>query len=1015
MRRNKLLERQLHKLLPDDLKQADALQPFLDAISNSFNAFERDAELSERAFRITEEEYQDINTQLKQEIDIKKASIAKLRDAVAEISDTPLLEDDNELLHVATYLKEQISRRIETEQQLKDQKSFYEQILNQIPADIAIVDGQQRYLFVNPSAVRDPETRKWIIGKTDEDYRRYKNKPVKESEKRTQHFKEVVRMRSQQEWEERLITADGRVEYHLRVLHPVFNSSGLLDIMIIYGFNITERKKIEEKIKLSENRYRSIFDNSQALICTHDLNGIVIDINRSATQTFGYERGELTGMHLSDLLPEDKRAEFEASYLNTIRKEGKAEGIMVAISKEQKVLYLLYQNYLVNNEGETPYVIGFSQDITGRIEAERALRKSEEKYRSIIANMNLGLVEVDMQEQIIYANNSFCGMSGYESDELIGKNAASLFLKGANKDLGTDVMRRRKEGKSDAYEIKIKDKRGALKWWLISGAPVFDSEGIFKGSIGIHLDITAQKELEEELRHAKAEAEHSTQAKDIFLTNMSHEIRTPMNGILGISGLLAKTTLNEQQRFYLDNIKHAAKNLLVILNDLLDLSKIESGKVIMEYIAFSLKELVLNTSQVLKYRAEEKSLTIKVDYDENIAPALFGDPYRINQILMNLLGNAIKFTEQGSICISCIIVEDFPGRQQIRFAVTDTGIGMGPEFLEHLFDKFSQEDESVTRKFGGTGLGMSISRQLVEMMGGQIEVQSEKNKGTSFSFSLSFAKGKEQDLVKKEKMLLSNKVLSGKRLLLVEDNEMNRLLAVTLLEQYGASVTEAGNGDEAIYLIGAAESKFDLILMDVQMPGKDGLETSRIIRDSLDPNIPIIALTANAFKQEQERCLEAGMNDFISKPFEEESLIRLVELWLGKNELPAFSAVVPEIPPPDQLYSLDKLVALSKGDDAFLKKMLQLFIRVIPETLKQIRAAYEREDWEQLAAFAHRLKPSLMNIDVEVIKEDLRLLEFLQTPYINGQEVMRTLEHLEQILTLLVADLKKQLETLNKQ
>lgn len=1005
MKRNKLLERQLRKLLPEELRQAEALQPLLDAVSDSFNAFERDAELAERAFRITEEEYQELNTRLKKEIVIKEASIVKLKDAIAEISSSFSAENDDELLDIATYLKEQVSLRIETEQQLKDQRAFYEQILNQIPADIAVVDRLHRYLFVNPSAVRDPGIRKWIIGKTDEDYRRYKNKPIAESDVRKRHFEEVISMRRQQEWEERLVTADGRIEYHLRILHPVFNSSGDFEFMIIYGFNISERKIIEEQIKLSETRYRSIFDNSQALICIHDLEGVVTEVNRSAIHTFGYDKSELTGMRLSDLLPEDKKAAFEQAYLDAIKKDGKAEGIMVALSKTQKRLYLLYQNYLVSNEGEGAYVIGFSQDITGRVEAERALKKSEEKYRSIIANMNLGLVEVDPQEQIIYANNSFCNMSGYDPDELIGKNAAALLLKGENQELGAAVKSRRRAGQSDAYELKVKDKRGGLKWWLISGAPVFDSEGVFKGSIGIHLDITAQKELEEELRRAKADAEYSARAKEMFLANMSHEIRTPMNAILGISNLLSKTPLLDQQRFYLDTIRNAANNLLVMLNDLLDLSKIDSGKVTLEYIAFDLKALVTNAARILRYRAEEKRLAIETDYDEQISGVLFGDPYRINQVLMNLLSNAIKFTEQGLIRISCTVAEDSARKQLILFAVNDTGIGISPEFLDFLFDKFSQEDESITRKFGGSGLGMSISRQLVEMMGGQISVSSEKNKGTHITFSLSFAKGTTLDLPGEKAMPVDTGLLQGKRLLLVEDNEMNRLLATTLLEQYGAEVTEAEDGDKAILLFEAARDRFDLILMDVQMPGKDGLETTRFIRDYIDPDIPVIALTANAFKQEQQRCLDAGMNDFIAKPFEEEALIRLVAAWLGKKATlqPGTDGAV--TPGDGQLYSLSQLKALGKGDEGFLIKMVGLFIRVIPETLEQMTVAYNQKDWKQLAALAHRLKPSLHTIGIDKVSEDLVQLE---TPLGTEPDTAFTaLAHLKEVLDVVVADLKK--------
>ncbi|KAK6022862.1 PAS domain S-box protein [Ostertagia ostertagi] len=558
----------------------------LDAVDEIFQhntlltgAYERDIVLADHAFHIAEDEYREVNRQLKEELSTKEASINKLKEVVTNIGDSSLgdISLDNDLLSIASYLKEQIAKRAETEQRLQDQKTFYERILNLIPADIAIVDKDHRYLFVNPTAIKNPEIRSWIIGKTDEEYHHYRNKPIADTSKRKAHFYEVVKAGVQKEWEEKVVTLSGQTEYHLRVLHPVLKNDGTLDIMIIYGFNITERKKIEEQIKLSEARYRSIFDNSQALICTHDMNGVVLEVNQASVKAFGYDREELTGRPVYQLLPQDKQEHFRTSYLKTIRKEGKAEGVMIALNKEGKRIYLLYQNFMVAEQGEEPYVIGFSQDVTGRIEAEKALKKSEEKYRNIIANMNLGLVEVDPDEKIIYANNSFCEMSGYDQDELIGRNAATLLLKGDNQSFGADVSRRRREGESDAYEIKVKNKRGELKWWLISGAPVLGNDGSFQGSTGIHLDITLQKELEKDLREAKDEAERSAQAKELFLANMSHEIRTPMNAILGLGNLLMKTKLNDDQKYYLRTIHGAANNLLVIINDLLDFSKIEAG------------------------------------------------------------------------------------------------------------------------------------------------------------------------------------------------------------------------------------------------------------------------------------------------------------------------------------------------------------------------------------------------------------------------------------------------------
>lgn len=1009
MKLNRLLEKQLRRVFPEGVGDNAKLAEFVNFVNNSYNAYERDLELSERAFRIAEDEYREVNGQLKQEVELKKASIRKLNEAVAEAGAINTNEniDENELLNIASYLKSQITRQREAEKELQEQKRFYEQILNFIPADLAIVDKWQRYLFVNPSAVKDARIREWIIGKTDEQYRLYKNKPVAASDERRQYFEKAVQSKAQVSWEEKVEGKNGNTEYHLRVLFPVFDEAGELSIMIIYGFNITERKKNEEQIRLSEERYRSIFDNSQAMICTHDLNGKILDTNKAALVTLGYSKEELVGAPLAQLLQQDKRPQFEEHYLGEIKTKGSAEGIMLAISKDGKRKYLLYQNYLVQDSGD-PYVIGFSQDITARIEAERALKKSEEKYRSIIENMNLGLLQVDTQERIVYANQSFCDMTGFEISEVIGGSAPDLLLREQQRVDTTSIIERRKNGVSDAYELQIRNKRGELKWCLISGAPLLDDSGNFLGSIGIHLDITRQKTLEQELRQAKADADNSAHAKELFLTNMSHEIRTPMNAIIGIGNQLAKTTLQPQQRFFLDTIRNASANLLVIINDLLDFSKIEAGKVSLEYIGFNLGDMLENAVQILKHKAEEKGLTLDYRFDKAVAPVLIGDPYRINQILMNLLSNSIKFTENGKVSINCTIEKNEAKSQRLLFTVTDTGIGMSEEFLKHLFVSFSQEDESITRKFGGTGLGMSISKQLIELMGGQIHVESKKNHGTSISFSITCPIGAWDDLPEAWDTQADTNILKGKRLLLVEDNSINRLLATMVLTQYGAEVVEAEDGSVAIAKF--APGQFDMILMDVQMPVKNGLETTEYIREHLDKVIPIIALTANAFKQEEERCLQAGMNDFISKPFDEDKMIRLISQWLGKvvTTTTGPSSKAPQ-KTATKLYDLNKVRAVSRGDDAFVKRIMELFIEDIPGNIRQMEQRCEEKNWAGLAAIAHKIRPSVHNLGMNTLADELHVIELTKPDQADELVLTQALERIADIVKETADQFKKEL------
>ena len=523
------------------------------------------------------------------------------------------------------------------------------------------------------------------------------------------------------------------------------------------------------------------------------------------------------------------------------------------------------------------------QDVTVRAQAEEDLKRREEKYRGIIENMSLGLVEAGLDDQLHYANQSFCDMTGFCNEELTGQRLSPLLLSGDDLELVESKLAVRQQGIADSYEIVITTKTGQQKWLLVSGAPLYDDNQRLVGSIGIYLDVTPQKRLEASLREAKALAEISTRAKQDFLANMSHEIRTPMNAILGMSHLLGQTALSGQQTSYLHAISASAENLLVIINDILDLSKIEAGRIALERIGFVPGLLCAQVEKTLQYKAEEKGLSFFTHLDPAVPAVLLGDPHRITQILLNLAGNAVKFTERGSVRVACsLLTAPAPGEAEalVEFTVQDTGVGIDAEYLAQVFDDFSQEDSSVTRQFGGTGLGLGISKKLVEMLGGQLQIDSLKNHGTTSRFALRLPIGTLQDMPAKEAPDVRGlqQALRGKRILLVEDNTFNRLLASVFLSNADMQVTEAENGRIAVAL--AQREHFDLILMDVQMPVMNGYEATAVLRQHLGLTVPIIALTANAIKGERGKCLAAGMNDYLTKPFQEASLVKMVYDWI---------------------------------------------------------------------------------------------------------------------------------------
>ncbi len=627
---------------------------------------------------------------------------------------------------------------------------------------------------------------------------------------------------------------------------------------------------------------------------------------------------------------------------------------------------------------------GYMMDITERKNSEDLLKIREEKYRSIIANMNLGLLEVDAEEKILFANHSFCEMGGYELDELIGKKAHDIFISGENKVVMLNKNSMRKEGVSDAYEITVKNKRGHLRWWLISGAPRFDDTGKQVGSIGIHLDITEQKMLEIELIQAREQAEESTRSKEIFLANMSHEIRTPMNAIVGMSNQLGKTNLNTTQQFYLSTINAASENLLFIINDILDISKIEAGKLQIERIGFEPKEMMERAIRVLSHKAEEKGLSIVIDiFDKNISPVLMGDPYRLNQVLLNLINNAIKFTEKGGVSISCALVTNSGSQETIRITVKDTGIGMEALFIKNLFEKFSQEDASVTRQYGGTGLGMSICRDLVALMGGEIVVESKKGVGTAISFIIAFDKGVIEDLPVKPQFTFDANMLANKRILVVDDNKMNRLVAATILKNMGAVITEAVNGVQAIDHLG--HNKTDLVLMDIQMPVMDGVEAIGIIRKRISRTLPVIALTANAIKGDNEKYLQAGMSAYLSKPYTEKDLLNTVAFWLDKTILPKIESVASSIAIKEKVYDLSQIKEIGRGNENFTVKMVKLFIEETPTMVSGMMYNYRHGNYKAMAAVANKIKPVIDNMGIACLRDPIGIIERKGSTNINDE------------------------------
>lgn len=776
--------------------------------------------------------------------------------------------------------------------------------------------------------------------------------------------------------------------------------------------DISDRKRNEEALKSSQELWQFALEGAGDGVWEYNFQTREVFFSKQYKNMLGYKDNEFsnhTDEWLNRIHPDDLQLiastdqEYFSGAIDSHQREYRIK------HKSGNYIWILDRGMLVNrtSDGVPERIIGTHSDITDRKHTEQVLSIKEEKYRSIITNMNLGLIEVDKDECIQFANQTFCKMSGFSEEDLLNNKATELLVIGETKRLIESKQDLREKAISDAYEVNVRTKDGKSKWWLISGARRLNDKGEHVGSIGIHLDITDQKNLEHELIKAKEAAEASTEAKEAFLANMSHEIRTPMNAILGMANQLNKTELHDHQRFFLDIIRSSTDNLLIIINDILDLSKIESGKLSIENIGFEPQKVIKHVMQVMQHRAEEKGLKFTNSFfDQKLSNILIGDPFRLSQVMLNLVSNAIKFTHKGSVDISCKLIKDAKKYQILQFFVTDTGVGMDQDFVTKLFVKFSQEDNSVSRKYGGTGLGMSITKQLLDLMGGEIKVISSKYVGTEISFILKMDKGSTSDLSIDEHVDLDTSLLAGKSILVTDDNEINRLIVLTILENYGAIITEAKNGQEAVEL--ALSNHFDVILMDVQMPVMDGIEATIAIRKAKQKHVPIIALTAFALKGDNQKCFDAGMDDYLSKPFEEMQLLEIVSKWIGKSvSLVTDDSKVMEVESP--LYDLSQLESISRGSKEFIDKMINLFIELVPESMLELKMAYQAGEFVQVSRVAHRIIQTIHNMGIVSLKEVLREIEQFADTYKKSEKLSSLINQLEATLKIVVESIQKEI------
>lgn len=648
------------------------------------------------------------------------------------------------------------------------------------------------------------------------------------------------------------------------------------------------------------------------------------------------------------------------------------------------------------------------------------IKRQESQYaRSLIEASLDPLVTISTEGKVTDMNQATVDMTGVTRENLTGSDFFEYF---------TDPQKAREvyqevfaKGFVADYPLTIRDHK--LTEVLFNGSVYKDEKGNVLGAVVVARDITEQKRIEKELTEAKIFAELATliaeeaqnkaekatgiaetatktaenatsiaesatrtaedavKAKQQFLSNMSHEIRTPMNAIIGFTKVVLKTDLTAKQKEYLTAIKMSGDALIVLINDILDLAKVDAGKMIFEKIPFRLAASLSAMLHLFETKIQEKNLQLIKEYDTNIPEILLGDPVRLHQIILNLLSNAVKFTAKGKITISARLLSQDEEKVNIEFSVADTGIGIVKEKLNKIFENFQQASSGTSRLYGGTGLGLAIVKQLVESQGGSIRVSSKIDEGSLFSFVLEFQKTKAEAEIEAATLELDTTIKHIK-VLVVEDMALNQLLMKTLLDDFGFEKDIAENGKIAIEKL--QTTSYDIILMDLQMPEMNGFEATEYIRNTMHSNIPIIALTADVTTVDLAKCRAVGMNDYIAKPVDEKLLFSKILGLVKKPALSKYSeAIDNEITDSKKIKCIDLeyLERRTKSNPTLMMEMISAYLEQTPTLINAMRKSFQNKDWDSLYATIHKMIPSfsIMGISSDFEKMAKKVQEYAST------------------------------------
>ena len=654
--------------------------------------------------------------------------------------------------------------------------------------------------------------------------------------------------------------------------------------------------------------------------------------------------------------------------------------------------------------------------------------KESEYARSLIEASLDPLVTINAKGKITDMNDALANITGITREKLTGTDFLDYFTEPQKaRAVYQEVFAK---GSVADSPLTLRHQNGTLTDVLFNGSIYKDDSGNVTGVVIVARDVTEQKRIATALQEAivfaelatniaeeaklKADAarkvaEDAVKAKQQFLSNMSHEIRTPMNAIIGFTKVVLKTDLTPKQKEYLNAIKTSGDALIVLINDILDLAKVDAGKMIFEQTPFKMASSIAAMLHLFELKIQEKNLKLIKQYDEKIPEVLVGDPVRLHQIILNLVSNAVKFTKEGTIKVAVNLIEQDESEVLIEFVVTDTGIGIGEDRMDTIFENFQQATSETSRLFGGTGLGLAIVKQLVEAQGGSIHVKSKIEKGSDFCFSLRFKKTTKTADLEPEKAAFDTP-LKNVKVLVVEDITLNQLLMRTLLDDFGFECDIAANGKIAIEKL--QHKVYDIILMDLQMPEMNGFEATEYIRSTLELNIPIIALTADVTTADLAKCKSVGMDDYISKPVDERLLQSKIILFLARVNATKEkqSEIENGIHNREKYVDLTYLAQRTKSDPGLMREMISLYLGQTTLLIKEMHASAKSSNWKTLQAVAHKMIPSFSIVGISKKYEDIaRALQESARTGVSPEDMRSLVLTLDNILTRACEELELEL------